>query len=73
MIVDHVIHGHRALTVSVLVRVAALVGLGVWGVVKLADGDWFIGGVLVACVLLGSQSLVTRVQRVRRSRRRGRS
>jgi hypothetical protein len=47
---------------GMVLRAVALLGLGVWGVVKLTEGDWFIGGVLVACVLLGLQSLVTSIR-----------
>jgi hypothetical protein len=64
MIVDHLMHEHRALTVGVL-RAVLLLGLGVWGVVKLLEGDWFIGGVLLACVLLGVPSLVSTLRRAR--------
>jgi hypothetical protein len=65
MIVDHLVHGHRALKAGVL-RAALLLAAGVWGVVKLFEGDWFIGGVLVACVLLAVPSLVSTFGRARR-------
>ena len=71
MIVDHLVHGHRALKVGVLRSVLLLV-LGVWGVVELVEGDWFIGGVLLACVLLGVPSLVSTVRRIRREELTGR-
>jgi hypothetical protein len=71
MIVDHLAHGHRALRVGVL-RAVLLLVLGVWGVVKLVEGDWFIGGVLLACVLLGVPSLVSTVRRIRREELTGR-
>ena len=44
----------------------ALVAIGVWGVVKLGEGDWFIGGAFVACALLGVRSLFSTVRRMRR-------
>ena len=31
----------------------ALVATGVWGVVKLGEGDWLIGGAFVVCAVLG--------------------
>jgi len=71
MIVDHLMHGHRVGKVGVLRSVLFLV-LGVWGVVELVEGDWFIGGVLLACVLLGVPSLVSTVRRIRREELTGR-
>ena len=65
---DHRIRAHRAVTVGVL-GVAALVAVGVWGVVNLVEGDWFIGGLFVACVLFGLPSLVSSVRRMRREER----
>jgi hypothetical protein len=59
----------RALTVGVLLRAVALLGLGVWGVLEIAAGDWFFGGVLVACVLLGAQSLLSTIRRAQREER----
>ena len=70
MIVDHLVHGHRALKVGVLRSVLLLV-LGVWSV-ELVEGDWFIGGVLLACVLLGVPSLVSTARRIRREELTGR-
>ena len=68
MTTDHVSHGHRAVTVGVL-GAAALLAVGVWGVVNLLDGDWFIGGLFAACALFGAPSLVSRVRRLRREER----
>jgi hypothetical protein len=66
---NHVLHGHRAVTVGVL-GVAALLAVGVWGVINLVERDWFIGGVFVACALLGVPSLISTVRRMRRQERR---
>jgi hypothetical protein len=55
-------------TVGVL-GAAALLAVGVWGVVNLAAGDWFIGGLFVACALFGVPSVVSRVRRLRREER----
>ena len=49
-----------------MLRAVALLALCVWGVVNLVAGDWFIGGVMLACVLLGVPSLVSTLQRPRR-------
>ena len=68
MTTDHVARGHRAVTVGVL-GAAALLAVGVWGVVNLLDGDWFIGGLFVACALFGVPSVVSRVRRLRREAR----
>lgn len=53
----------RARTAGALLRAVALLGLGVWGVLEIAAGDWFFGGVLVACMLLGAQSLLSTLRR----------
>jgi hypothetical protein len=43
----------------------AWVLLGIWGVVNLAQEDWFIGGVMLGCAFVGLWSLATRVLRDR--------
>ena len=50
-------HVSRSVATGVLGVVAFLLA-GVWGVVNLAEGDWFIGGVLVASAIVGLWSLV---------------
>jgi hypothetical protein len=50
---------------SVLAAVAWVL-LGSWGVVNLAQGDWFVGGVMLGCAVVGLWSLATRVARERR-------
>ena len=62
---------HRALIVGVLGAVA-IVGIAVWGIVNLVDGDRFIGGLFVGCALVSLPSLVTTVRRMRREERTGR-
>lgn len=62
---------HRALIVGVLGAVAIL-GIGVWGIVNLVEGDWFVGGLFVGCALVSLPSLVTTVRRMRREERAGR-
>ena len=61
-------HGHRSIKVGVL-RAVALLALCVWGMVNLVEGDWFIGGVMLACVLLLVPSQVSAVRRMRREER----
>jgi hypothetical protein len=51
-----------------LLGAVAFVLAGVLGVVHLADGDWFIGGILVASAMVGLWSLVVRVLQQRRRR-----
>jgi hypothetical protein len=34
--------------------------VGVWGVVNLSEGDWFIGGVMVGAAVVGLWSLLVR-------------
>ncbi len=68
MMTDRVAHGHRAVTAGLL-GAAALLAVGVWGVVNLLDGDWFIGLLFVACALFGVPSAVSRVRRLRREER----
>jgi hypothetical protein len=63
--------GHRALIVEIL-GTAAILGIGVWGIVNLVEGDWFIGGLFVGCALVSLPSLVTTVRRMRREERAGR-
>jgi hypothetical protein len=62
---------HRALIVGIL-GTAAILGIGVWGIVNLVEGDWFIGGLFVGCALVSLQSLVTTVRRMRREEHAGR-
>ena len=40
-----------------MLGVAVYLAVGVWGVVNLAEGDWFIGGVMVTVMLVGLPSL----------------
>jgi hypothetical protein len=47
--------------VTSLLGAVAFVLVGVWGVVNLSEGDWFIGGVMVACAIVGLWSLVVRL------------
>jgi hypothetical protein len=56
---------HRA-AMSPALRAVAFLGLAVWGVVNLVEGDWVIGGLLVGCVVFGLPSLVSNVWRMRR-------
>ncbi len=72
MATDHVTHGHRAVTVGVLAA-AALLAIGAWGIVNLLDGDWFVGGLFVACAILGVPSAVSRVRQLRRAERAARA
>jgi hypothetical protein len=51
-----------------LLGAVAFVFVGVWGVVNLSEGDWFIGGGMVGCALAGLWSLVGRVLEQRRRR-----
>ena len=62
--------GSRKTVVEVLAAVA-MVLLGVWGVVNLSEGDWFIGGVLVASAVIGFWSRAIRLLQARRRRPRG--
>ena len=70
--IEHLMHGHRAVLVGVLLAVG-FVAIGVWGIVNLTEGDWFIGGLFIACALLGLPSLISTVRRVRREERRSSS
>jgi hypothetical protein len=65
---NDVFRRHRALTLGVL-RAVAVLAIGALGIVNLLEGDWFIGGLLVVCVLLSLPSLVSIVRRVRREER----
>ena len=69
VITDHWMHGHRAAKVGVLGAVAYL-GICVWTVVNLFDGDWVMGGIGAACVLVGVPRLISTVRRMRRQERR---
>jgi hypothetical protein len=51
-----------------LLGAVVFVLVGVWGVVNLSEGDWFIGGVMVAGAIVGLWSLVIRVLQQRRRR-----
>ena len=51
-----------------LLGAVAFVLVGVWGVVNLSQGDWFIGGVMVACAVVGLWSLVVRMIQQHRRR-----
>jgi hypothetical protein len=42
--------------------------VGVWGVLNLSEGDWFIGVVMMASAVVGLWSLVVRVLQERRRR-----
>ena len=63
--VDHLIRGHRAVAAGVLGALGLLL-VGVWGVVNLLEGDWFIGGIFVASAVVAAPSLVSTVRRLRR-------
>jgi hypothetical protein len=56
---------NRSLMLSLL-GIAAYVAVGVWGVVNLAEGDWFVGGVMLGAALVGLPSLVVRLGPSRR-------
>jgi hypothetical protein len=60
-------HVSRSAATSLLSAVVLLF-VGVWGVVNLSDGDWFIGGVMVGCAVVGLWSLVVRLLQQRRRR-----
>jgi hypothetical protein len=55
----------RAVMLGALGAVA-LVAVGAWGVIKLGEGDWLIGGAFVVCAVLGLRSVAAAVGRVRR-------
>ena len=63
--------GSRTTAIGVLAAVAFVL-VGVWGVVNLSEGDWFIGGVMLASSVVGLWSLVVRMLQERRRRPRGR-
>jgi hypothetical protein len=65
---DLVTRGHRAAALGTLGAVAFL-AVGVWGIVNLLDGDWFIGGLFLGCMLLGLSSLTSTVRSMRRKER----
>ena len=48
-------------TATALLGVVAFVLVGIWGVVNLSESDWFIGGLMVVCAIVGLWSLVVRV------------
>jgi hypothetical protein len=55
---------------SILAAVAWVL-IGVWGAVNLAQGDWFIGGVMLGCAVVGLWSLAVRALREPHARSRG--
>ena len=60
----------RASAIAVLGAVGFVL-VGVWGVVNLSEGDWFIGVVMVASTIVGLWSLVVRTLQERRCQPRG--
>ena len=52
----------RRMLTSVLAAVAWLL-IGAWGVLNLSEQDWFIGGVMLGCALIGLWSLAVRRHR----------
>lgn len=50
---------------------AGFVLVGVWGVVNLSEGDWFIGVGMVGSAVIGLWSLLVRVLQQRRHGRGG--
>jgi hypothetical protein len=60
----------RRVLTSVLATIAWLL-IGAWGVINLAQEDWFIGGVMLGCAVVGLWSLAVRVLRDRHARHRG--
>ena len=58
-------HASRASVIGVL-GAAGFVLVGVWGVVNLSEGDWFIGVVMVCSAVIGVWSLLVRVIQQRR-------
>lgn len=60
----------RRTLMSILAGIAWLV-IGVWGAINLAQEDWFIGGVMLGCALVGLWSLAVRLLRDRHARDRG--
>jgi hypothetical protein len=52
-------HVSRSGATGVLGAVAFVL-VGVWGIINLSEGDWFIGGVMVGCAVVGLWSLVVR-------------
>jgi uncharacterized membrane protein YfcA len=61
----------RRASVTAVLGAVCFVLVGVWGVVNLSDGDWFIGVVMVASAVVGLWSLAVRVIQARRRRPRG--
>jgi hypothetical protein len=55
---------------SILAALAWLL-IGGWGAVNPAQGDWFIGAVMLGCAVVGLCSLAVRVLRERHARSRG--
>ena len=65
-----IVSASRTSAVGVL-AVVAFVLMGAWGVVNLSEGDWFIGGVLLASAVIGVWSRMVRMLQERRRRPRG--
>lgn len=62
--------GSRTSAIAVLAAVAFVL-IGLWGVVNLSEGDWFIGGVMLASAVVGLWSQGVRMLQERRRRPRG--
>ena len=60
-------HVSRSAAISLLGAVAFVL-VGIWGVINLSESDWFIGGVMVVCAVVGLWSLVVRALQERRRR-----
>ena len=56
---------NRSTAVS-LVSAVAFVAVGVWGVVNLSEGDWFIGCGMLGSAVIALSSLATRMLQDRR-------
>ena len=63
-------HASGAAARAVLAAIAFLV-VGVWGVINLSDGDWFIGGVMLGSAVVTLWSLAVRLLQHRRRPPRG--
>jgi hypothetical protein len=62
--------GNGRILTAVLATVAWVL-IGVWGVLNLAQSDWFIGGVMLGGAVVGLGSRADRVLRDRHARGRG--
>ena len=63
-------HASRASVIGVL-GAAGFVLVGVWGVVNLSEGDWFIGVGMAGSAVVGLWSLLVRALQQRRHGRGG--